>query len=57
VAQRALHRLHAFDARLQVVDVALRQRLDLGAGARAVAPQRQQAGDLLQPEAEVARAG
>ena len=54
--QGALHGLHGGDALGELVDVALRDALDLRAGAAAVVPQGQQGGDFFDGEAQVARA-
>src|SRR5512141_1845674 len=49
----ATDRLQLADARVQLRDVALGQRLDVAAGALGVLPQCQQVADLLDREAEV----
>ena len=54
--ERALHRLHARDALLQIGGVGERDALHVGARATAIGPELQQCLDLVQAEAEVARA-
>src|SRR5207342_3001151 len=56
VQQAALHRLHLEDLRAEFVCMRLRELLHFRAGAILVAPQRQEALDLLHGEAQIARA-
>jgi len=53
--QRVDHVLKAFDLRLQIMDMTLRQTFDLGALSGFVAPQFEKFVDLVDGEAEIAR--